>query len=387
MKIYLKMFIWDRLIVIWAVACFALSSTTRAVEPPPDGGYPGQNTAEGEDALFNLTTGVDNAAIGFNALFNNTSGYANTATGERALSSNINGFQNTAAGANALLNNISGGGNTAVGYDALYVTTGDNNTAIGSYALFFNSTGDSNTAVGRFAMDGNQTGNLNTAIGGTALANNTSGSNNTAIGVDALFRNQAGSDNIAVGYSAGYAVRGSNNIEIGNAGVPDDASHIRIGTKGVHLHTTVAGIYGVFGGDGIPVLVNSNGRLGTATSSARFKEAIEPMANSSEAILSLKPVSFRYKNELDSKGTLQFGLVAEEVEKVAPELVSHDEQGQPYTVRYEAVNAMLLNEFLKEHRKVEQLEKKIEALAASLQRVSAQVETRKLTAQVALKDE
>lgn len=337
-----------------ALGCLTLARALEAVEPPPDGGYPNNNTAEGEDALFSLTTGGDNTAMGHHALFNLTTGSANT----------------------------------AMGHDALRLTTANDNTAMGWAALLLDSTGFGNTAVGIAALFTNQTGSLNTAIGANAIVNNISGANNTVLGVETLFRNQTGSNNIAVGYSAGYAVRGSNNIEIGNRGVPDDANHIRIGTTGVHLHTTVAGIYGVFGGDGIPVLVNSNGRLGTATSSARFKEAIEPMANSSEAILSLKPVSFRYKKELDSEGAPQFGLVAEEVEKVAPELVSHDEQGKPYTVRYEAVNAMLLNEFLKEHRKNEQQrkdfvatiarqQKQIDALAAGLQRVSAELDINK----------
>src|SRR5882724_4642738 len=166
------------------------------------------------------------------------------------------------------------------------------------------------------------------------------------------------------------------------------AGIIRIGTTGTQTATFIAGIRGVPISGGTEVGVNASGQLGVRASSARYKDAIKPMDKASEAILRLKPVTFRYKHELDAKGIPQFGLVAEDVEKVNPELVARDDQGKPFTVRYEAVNAMLLNEFLKEHRKVEQQrkdfeaalaqqQKEIDALTAGLQKVSAQLELSK----------
>ena len=249
-----------------------------------------------------------------------------------------------------------------------------------------------NTALGEDALINNTTGSYNTAIGYSALSSNIDGYFNTATGVNALGNNTTGNNNIALGYSAGYFIgSGSNNIEIGNQGVPNDSAHIRIGTKGVQLHTTIAGIYEVTAADGIPVVVNSNGRLGTCPSSGRFKDGIKAMDGASEAILALKPVTFRYKHELDPAGTPQFGLVAEDVEKVNPDLVARDEQGKPYSVRYEAVNAMLLNEFLKEHKKTEKLEATVASLIATMkeqaeqiQKVSAQLEASKPAPQVVL---
>jgi len=171
---------------------------------------------------------------------------------------------------------------------------------------------------------------------------------------------------------------GSNNIDIGNDGMAGESNTIRIGVEGTQTVTFIAGIYAETTGDAgstIPVMIDANGNLGTAASSERFKTEIKPMDKSSEVILALKPVTFHYKR--DSKGIPQFGLVAEEVAKVNPALVVRDRNGDIYTVRYEAVNAMLLNEFLKEHRRVEQLEKQVEALTAGLQKVSAQVELSK----------
>src|SRR5205085_8260019 len=212
-----------------------------------------------------------------------------------------------------------------------------------------------------------------------ALENNTTGRNNTAIGTVALFGNKTGSNNTAVGANAGQNLTsGSNNIDIGanvlgNAG---EANTIRVGKQGTQKATFIAGIAGT-PISGSTVVVNSTGKLGVATSSARFKEAIKPMGTASKAILALKPVSFRYKEEVDPDATPQFGLVAEEVDKIDPKLVMHDEQGKPFTVRYEAVNAMLLNEFIKEHRQTQELkamvaqqQKQIEALAADLHRVN-----------------
>jgi hypothetical protein len=253
--------------------------------------------------------------------------------------------------------------------------------ANGDQALYNNSTGAYNTAEGYRALFQNTTGAQNTANGVNALVANTTGNYNVAEGLDALFRNTTGSNNIAIGLFAGSNLTtGGANIDIGNAGVAAEGRTIRIGTRGTQTSTYIAGINGVAVAAGVGVMVDSNGHLGTVVSSARFKEEIKPMDKASETILSLKPVTFRYKKELDPQGIAQFGLVAEEVEKVNPDLVARDEQGKAYTVRYEAVNAMLLNEFLKEHRKVQaqeamilQQQKQIDALAAGLERVSAQV--------------
>src|SRR5205823_6922248 len=203
----------------------------------------------------------------------------------------------------------------------------------------------------------NSTGTANTANGQATLYNNTTGSGNTALGSAALYDNNTGSNNIAIGGSAGFSLTtGSNNIDIGNVGVGGESTTIRIGAVGTHSNAYIAGINGVTVAAGIGVIVDSNGHLGTSTSSARYKENIQPMDKASEAILALKPVTFRYKKELDPKAIPQFGLVAEQVAKVNPALVDRDGKGEIYTVRYEAVNAMLLNEFLKEYRTVQELE-------------------------------
>src|SRR5256886_5113128 len=301
------------------------------------------------------TTGFDNTASGYHSLFNNTTGYYNTALGSDALYYNTTGYQNTAIGAAALVSNTTGYENTAIGADALdFNTTGHDNTATGYRALYINTTASNNTAHGFKALYYNTTGNFNTADGELALYKNTIGGYNTASGVNALYGNTIGARNIALGYSAGFSLTtGSNNIDIGNLGVAAEANTIRVGTVGSQTNTYIAGISGVTVAGGVGVIVDSNGHLGTVVSSARFKEAIKPMDKASEAILALKPVTFRYKHELDPEGIPQFGLVAEQVEKVNPDLVARDAEGKPYTVRYEAVNAMLLNEFLKEHKKVE----------------------------------
>ena len=293
--------------------------------------------------------------------------------------------------------------NTVLGENALLNNTGSNNTGIGFNALQSNTTGGCNTANGFCALCFNTTGFNNTANGSGALSYNTTGGNNTANGFYALINNTTGSNNIALGASAGgNLTTGNNNIDIGSQGVAGESKTIRIGKNGNQTSTFIAGIIGATVPSGVGVIVGSNGQLGTVVSSARFKEAIKPMDRASEAILSLKPVTFRYKKELDSDAIPQFGLVAEDVEKVNPDLVARDEQGKPYTVRYEAVNAMLLNEFLKEHRKVQEqeatvtrlestmarqqkdfqatvaeLRSAIKAQAAQLQQVNAQVEMSK----------
>src|SRR5438270_25509 len=310
-----------------------------AVTPAPDGGYTGNNTAEGDNALLNLTSGIDNTAVGFQALFGNTTGDRNTANGTGALGNNTSGSNNSAAvGEEALFSNTSGTTNTATGVVALFKnTTGNQNTAYGAEALFSNTTGSNNTAEGLLALENNIYGHDNTAQGFQALKGNTSGNNNVAVGSGA----------------GGNLTTGSNNIDIGAAGNAGEANTVRIGKQGTQKQTFIAGISGV-PVTGSTVVVNSTGKLGVATSSARFKQAIKPIDKASEAILALKPVSFRYKEEIDPEGIPQFGLIAEEVEKVNPDLVGRDENGKVNTVRYEAVNAMLLNEFLKAHRDLQE---------------------------------
>jgi len=404
------------LLISLLLACFGLAPVARAVVPAPDGGYNNRNTAEGTFALFSLTTGFSNTALGFGALYTNTTGSHNTATGSQALLNNTSGVYDTAAGKVALFSNTTGSYNTATGAFALNLNqTGNNNTATGVNALEKNTTGGANTANGVSALLSNQTGGFNTANGANALQqnttgganaangsfalfSNTSGGSNTADGFDALFNNTTGSNNIALGLGAGgNLTTGSNNIDIGALGVAGEANTIRIGKQGTHTATFIAGISGKTASGGVAVYVNANGKLGTTVSSARFKEQIKPMDKASEAIHALKPVTFRYKQELDPEGILQFGLVAEEVEKVNPALVARDADGKVYTVRYDAVNAMLLNEFLKEHRKNEeqeatiaQLKSGIETLAATvkeqasqIQKMSAQLEVNKSAPRVA----
>jgi hypothetical protein len=304
------------------------------------------------------------------------------AIGAFALASDIVGNSNVAVGYNAL-SSYTSGGSTAIGYSALSNdTTGERNSAIGFQTLLSNSTGDQNTAVGFDALLSNTFQTGNTAVGSEALIANTGGLN-TAVGRQALHSNTVGTFNIALGDGAGFNLTtGDGNIDIGNPGVAGESFTIRIGSA--QIATFIAGI-SFTAVTGAGVVVDGSGQLGVATSSQRFKEEVKPMDTASEPVLALKPVTFRYKKEVDPTGTSQFGLVAEDVEKVNPDLVVRDKDGKPYTVRYEAVNAMLLNEFLKEHKKVEELQKsfqgrlaeqqrQIEALTSGLQKLSAQVE-------------
>jgi hypothetical protein len=307
----------------------------------------------------------------------------------------VHASRNTAVGGAALFSDTNGEDNTAVGALALWSnTTGNLNTAIGDNALFSNTVGFQNTAVGGWALVNNNTGNANVAIGSLAAYSNFTGGGNTAVGEQALFDNQSGNYNIALGFAAGTRTTGSNNIDIGDSGVEGESNTIRIGGDGFGGGPqTAAFIAGISGTAvvGDAVVVDGNGQLGTVASSARFKTKIKPMDKTSEAILALKPVSFQYRS--DSKGTPQFGLIAEEVAKVNPDLVVRNRNDEIYSVRYEGVNAMLLNEFLKEHRKVQELEanaarqqRQIEALAAGLQKVSAQFELNKSAPQTAAND-
>jgi uncharacterized coiled-coil protein SlyX len=351
------------------LACLMLSPAITAVNPPPDGSYLGANTAEGgSGTLFSLTTGTNNTAIGSQALFSLTTGQQNTAVGSQALKNNR---------ANE---------NTATGFQALALTTtGFGNAATGFRALVGNTTGFHNSADGFSALLRNTTGNHNTATGDEALGTNTSGSFNTTDGAHSLENNTTGTGNTALGFGAGGNVTTANNVICIGANV-----------TGTNISNTcfIGNIRGVTTGNpnALPVLIDSAGQLGTLSSSRRFKKEITPMEKASEAILSLKPVMFHYKS--DKTSTAQFGLIAEDVAAVNPDLVVRDKDGEIYTVRYDAVNAMLLNEFLKEHRKVEeqgdkmqtqeativelkstveQQQKQIETLSAGLQKVSAQL--------------
>ena len=457
-------------IIPLVLVVFLLCRLGEAITPPPDGGYPAGNTAEGQAALFSLTTGAYNTGVGlfslksdatgnFNTaigagalltttadentatgaatLFSNTTGEANVADGAFALLNNTTGSDNTASGAEALLTNKTGRGNTAAGAQALFSndgdptnneasfnsafgnnalssnTTGYANSAFGSGALDLNNsgsfntacgflalggsfalgdgaipTGNENTAIGAFSLSGNIQGFQNTAVGYEALLNNTNGSDNTAVGPEALSLNAAGSFNTALGHQALV----NNNTGSGNVGVGENAgvnvttasNVICIGTiGGENIDNTcyIANIYSnaqpVNGTDPDYVTIASNGKLGRSNlngSSRRFKHDIHPMDKASEVVFALKPVRFRYNKEYDTSQRLSFGLIAEEVAEVAPDLVGRNKRGEPDSVRYEQINAMLLNEFLKAHRTMGAQQEQIEALTAELKQQAEQIQ-------------
>ncbi len=438
------------LLIPLVLACFGLGSlTVQAVDPPPDGGYGGQNTAEGTDALFSLTTGVWNVAVGFQALHSDTTGNQNTATGYKALFLNTTGGKATAYGSQALYNNDTGNNNVATGFNTLFSnTSGNNNTGNGFRTLNFNN-GDDNTATGFNALYNNRTGVQNTATGSQALLHNFAASNNTGTGFQALFNNTtselnvavgdfalasfngttatdgantalgsialtaetsgqentavgrralesltAGSHNTAVGWRAGDNVlTASGTVCIGSstAGANDnDTTYIR--NVGTTLQPFSAGVV-----DFVTVRLSDN-RLGRNASSQRYKENIKAMDKASEAIYQLKPVTYRYKKAIDPNQNLDYGLVAEDVAKIDPKLAIRDGNGQIESVRYMAIYNMMLNELIKEHRKVEQLQatvaqqqKGMEVLTAQfkeqvsqIQKVSAQLEVNKPTQKVVL---
>ncbi len=367
----------------------------RALTANTTGSY---NTAVGADALFSNVSGSSNTADGAFALTNNRGSY-NTANGAGALFVNNTGSYNTANGNSALASNISGNFNTATGNGALGFNTASYNTADGNEALFGNSTGIANTANGYRALYSNSTGYSNTADGVEALWNNNGGVRNTASGDRALFSNTEGSFNTANGFRAlynntasgntadGYQAlysntTGSNNIGLGtNAGrnLTNGSGNVCIGVNvvGVAGESNTTRIRNVYSSvaSGRAVYVNLDNKIGTLASSRRFKDEIKPMDKVSEAILELKPVTFHYKKEIEPNGTIMFGLIAEEVEKVAPELVTRNDKGEVETVRYEAVNAMLLNEFLKEHRRVEEQGCKMGALETRIARQQKEFRT------------
>jgi len=434
------------------------SPASPAVSPPPDGDYGNGNTAEGFNALGSLTSGQFNTALGWEsqmlvttASFNTgvgagtldlTTGRNNTATGAGALLLNGAGIRNTANGSHALLFNDIGLYNCATGAFAMFNNTdGFSNNAVGDSALLSNVRAAQNTAVGDLALasnniSGNLLGNFNTSVGAESLINNTNGESNNAVGAYALWSNTIGNDNQAMGQDALYSnTAGTANVAIGDSALDSltggsfntvigwlagsrTGSQLTTGSDNIYIGATSGGpavesgairigdplfvsgcwIAGIFGNatPGIPVYINASGKLSTTPSSQRYKENIKSMDKASEALFALKPVTFRYKKQLDATGTPQFGLVAEEVAKVNPDLVYRDNEGKIYSVRYEAVNAMLLNEFIKEHRIVEKqqatmasqeaqikwLTETVKQQATQIQKVSAQVEMIRPTPQV-----
>jgi hypothetical protein len=283
------------------------------------------------------------------------------------------GANNTFLGRNAGNFTMTGDQNTGVGHNVLSSnTTGFNNTATGNNALVTNDAGSHNTASGSGALFGNTTGTHNTATGSGALLSNVLGSGNTASGAGAL-GSATGESNIGIGNFAGSNLTtGSNDICIGNSGVAGESSVIRIGTVGTQTATFVAGINAT-GVTGVPVLVSSSGQLGVASSSRCVKEEIREIAQESDGLMRLRPVAFRYKPEIDPAGHAQYGLIAEEVAGVYPDLVVSDRQGKPETVRYQLVNALLLNEVQKQHRTIESQQEEIEAMRARLAALEARL--------------
>ena len=391
-----------------ALACFGLSPTAQSVSPPPNGGYPGGNTAEGQNALLSLTTGTYNTAVGAFSLLSDSAGNFNTGVGAGTLLLNVGdpatlkGIENTAVGAGALLSNTLGADNTATGAFALFSNDiGEANTAVGNRALFSNTTGDANTATGTFALNDNTTGPDNTAIGFAALVNNITGGDNTATGGQALLSNTTGNFNTATGtFALNDNTTGAGNTAIGFAalvnnttghgdtalgsgagsGVTTASNVIAIGNPGqdvsnsCYMGNIYSNIQPLVGTDPDLVTINSSGRLGRANvSSRRYKHDIKPMHKASERIYALKPVSFRYHKQYDATQTIAFGLIAEDVAEVLPELVGRNEKGEPESVRYDQVNAMLLNEFLKEHRKNEEQQANIAELKTGMAALTVMV--------------
>lgn len=394
-----------------ALAVLASLATTAQAGCTPGVNSDGSgNTCLGSMALQQNTNGNMNTAAGYSALKSNTEGYANTALGWGSLQSNGHGVNNTAVGAlalhfnetgqlntalgwRALLNNVEGTGNTALGAEALSKSAAIYNTAVGYRAMLSNTIGISNAALGAFALLSNTTGIRNVALGAEAMAANTTGENNTAVGNGALASNvtgnqntalgvlagnsqtgsgnlslgfraafrpgsavQTGNNNIAIGSNAGADwTTGSNNIAMGSPGVAGDVNTIRIGTPGTQARTFIAGIRGatVARRGASTVLIDATGQLGTVRSSIRYKEDVHPMGNASSPLLELRPVTFRYK-EVDADGTkpIQYGLIAEEVEKVLPELVVRNEDGSVETVAYHLLPSLLLNEYQKQNREL-----------------------------------
>jgi hypothetical protein len=345
------------------------------------------NTAVGNFALFYNTTGHSNAAFGRTALTRNTTGYLNSAFGDGALYFNTTGDSNTAAGQNALRANTTGSGNAAVGSNALRSNTtgywnaamggnalrsndvGVQNSAFGRGALYSNTSGARNAAFGMYALRNTTTGAENAAFGAHALRHNTTGAQNAALGRLALYNNTSGSRNVAIGLSAGSAQNtGNDNIYIANPGSPGESGAIKIGTSGTHTKVQMAGIHGAVAMGAVEVLIEPNGTLGTVVSSGRFKQDVHEMGDASDFLRKLRPVTFHYTEDaVGAEGAKapQYGLIAEEVAKVAPELVARGADGKPYSVKYHVLPALLLNEIQKQERVIATLSARLEALEAT----------------------
>jgi hypothetical protein len=397
------------LLISLAFTFLALAPALRAVTPPPGGGYPGFNTALGDNALKvnDNTQGQFNTAIGFNALQANTTGDHNTAFGLNTLLFNTTGTGNMGVGGGCLRNNTTGGNNTSVGYQAMSANnTGSSNTAIGFHALNANTTGIRHVAIGYEALASNTTGtNASNAVGYRALFANTTGNFNNAFGWQALAAVTTGDGNTAMGDVAGFSITtGDNNTSLG----ADAGSSLTTGSGNVCIGQGVFGEAGVndstyirnvwftsqpfLAGTNDVVTVRADGRLGfaqnLAPSSRRYKHDIKPMDQSSEVLFRLKPVTFRYNKDFDPAERPRWGLVAEDVQEVNPDLIVRNREGKVDSVLWEAVYAMMLNEFLKEHSTVEQLkstvarqeaiiaqqQKGMEVLTAQLKEQAAQIQ-------------
>lgn len=332
------------------------------------------NTAVGGNALH-ASTGVGDTAVGAGALQSNSTGSDNTATGTGALMSNTGGSGNTANGYAALQDNTTGTDNTAIGTSALLSNTkGVWNTAVGLNAMASSTNVSYSTAIGAMALYANTSGFQNTATGSAALSSNTTGSENTAYGNEALQGNTTGTNNIAFGNLAGQNITTtSNNIHIGNVGNTADSGTIRVGTPGVQTSAFMAGVYGFPTGlANVPVVVDSNGNLGTVQSSRRYKQDIEDMGDASTGLVRLRPVTFRYKKPYeDGSKPVQYGLIAEEVAEVYPDLVARSADGQVESVRYQLLDPMILNELQKQHATIDAQKKQIQSLEERLARVEA----------------
>jgi hypothetical protein len=394
--------------IIFGAIFLVLAFLTRvhAVNPPPDGCYPNFTTAEGCNALKFLTSGVGNTGLGAFALYLGSDGGSNTGVGAAALALNT-ADSNTAVGATALLLNTTGDTNTAIGRNALTNNQiGSDNNALGAFALFNNDSSGSgsanfNNAFGRNALLNNVDGNENDAFGDDAMEENTMGSQNTAMGDDALDGNTTGSGNTAVGKEAGNSIiDGNDNVVLGhNAGI--GLTHA---SRNIAIGAEVSGpfadfddtcfIGSIFGqivsdpGSQTAVFVDQFNVVGVFNSSRQYKHDIQPMDKASETLCRLKPVTFKFNS--DWKGTTQYGLIAEEVAEVDPQLVSRRD-GEIMSVHYEQINSMLLNEFLKEHKKVEeqqasisQLKREMQTMLAQLKEQSAQIQ--KVNAQLKMSE-
>jgi hypothetical protein len=377
-------------------ASLGLLATVLCFGPAADGAQPPDvvtsdgsgNTAAGSGALQNLTTGTFNTAVGASALSNNTTGYNNTATGNEALLSNTTGGSNTASGFQALDFNTTGNVNTADGAFALISnTTGGANTASGAAALRSNSTGGYNTASGYSALYNNNAGNYNTASGVNALLSNTTGNNNTALGYEALKTSSKGSKNVAVGDGALSALetgggnialganagskttKGASNIYIGSPGlVATESDTIRIGST--QTRTFVAGIADA-PMTGATVVIKSNGRLGVVASSARYKQDIRPLDDMAGKLTQLRPVSFRYKAEPEAT---HYGLIAEEVDAVMPELVVRDGENRPESVQYQELIPLLLQQWKAQRELIAQQQDENTQQRALIEKLAAKVD-------------